>query len=430
MRDPPRLEPERSGEANRPAPTEPGPPGARMDAADRRFMLLFLPIVLGFGGRMALVAFNGPLARLFTDNGYLIGALLAVGPLVSAVLNPGIGRLSDRTWTRFGRRLPYVMAGLPLSIAILFMIPHAPSYEALFLLFVVRAVVMAVAGVPLMAMIPDMTPAAWRGRIMSFFMVVGGIGAIAIQVSGKFFWESHFEWVYYLAGALSLIILPPLFFLREREPEPWELALARQRKGLSARALLAPFSQRDPVTFFLASALFRYFATGIVITYLTLFAQTDLGVSIGDAALAIAVTGGARLLLAIPAGRLADRLDRKRLLLMSTLLAASVHLLTGVAVWNLAGLYAVLLVGAVAGTLEMVVGGPLLMDLMPSDRRGEITGVNMVLQNLFRGVGALLGGAIFAWVGGYRLCFAVAAACMLVSSALLLLVRSEAEALE
>ena len=34
--------------------------------AERTFLLLFLPVAFGFGGRMALVVFNGPLARLFT----------------------------------------------------------------------------------------------------------------------------------------------------------------------------------------------------------------------------------------------------------------------------------------------------------------------------------------------------------------------------
>ena len=396
---------------------------AGMSRADRRFLLLFLPIVLGFGGRMALVAFNGPLARLFTDNGYLIGLLLAVGPLVSALINPSIGRLSDRTWTRFGRRLPFVMAGVPISTVILFLIPSAPSYAALLVLFVVRAVLLAVGGVPLMSLIPDMTPPAFRGRIMSIFMVVGGIGAIMIQVSGKFFWEDHFELVYYLAGVLSLIIIPPLFFIREREPAPAELALARASTGLAPRALLVAFKERDPVAFFLASAALRYLGTGIVITFLTLFAVTDLGIAIGDAALAIAASGVLRLVLAVPIGRLVDSMDRRRLMLYSTLFVTLVHLATGFAVWNLVGLYVVLMAGAFGGTLDMIASGPLFMDLMPPERRGELTGMNMVLQNVFRAAGALIGGAIFAWTDGYRLCYAVAAACMLLSFFLLLRVR-------
>ena len=57
------------------------------------------------------------------------------------------------------------------------------------------------------------------------------------------------------------------------------------------------------------------------------------------------------------------------------------------------------------------------------DRRGELTGVNMVLQNVFRAGGALLGGAIFAWTGGYRACYAVALLCLAASALLLSRVR-------
>lgn len=160
-----------------------------------------------------------------------------------------------------------------------------------------------------------------------------------------------------------------------------------------------------------------------MITYLTLFAHTDLGIAVGDTALALATTGGLRLLIAWPAGQLADRLKRKHLLLASTSLAGCVHLATGYAVSNLAGLYAVLVAGAVVGTLDMVVSGPLFMDLLPADRRGELTGVNMVLQNVFRAASALLGGAIFAWTGGYRACCAAAALCMGISAWLLTGVR-------
>jgi MFS family permease len=392
--------------------------------AERSFLLLFLPVAFGFGGRMALTVFNGPLARLFTDNGYLIGLLLAVGPLVSALMNPAIGRLSDRTWTRFGRRLPFALFGVPLSTLVLFVIPSSPGYGVLLLLFLLRALLTALAGVPLMSLIPDMTSPEKRGRAMALFMLAGGLGAIAVQVSGKFYWESHFEWVYYLTGILALAAVPTLFFIRESRPEAAELEAARRRKGLSLRALGGALLRGEPVAVFLASAALRYLGIGIVLSYMTLFAMTDLGISVGDAALAIAAASAVRLLLAIPSGQLADRWNRKRLLLAATAAAAVVHLCTAYAVSNLLGLYAVLLVGAVLGTLDMVVSGPLFMDLMPADQRGELTGINMVLQNLFQAGGALLGGFVFAWTGGYRSSFAVAALCFAIAAVLLARVRA------
>lgn len=382
--------------------------------------MLFLPIALGFGARMALVTFNGPLAHFFTDNGYLIGLLLASGPLVSALVNPAIGRLSDRTWTRFGRRLPYVLVGVPLSTFVLFAIPSAPGYVALLVLFLLRAVFISIAGVPLLSLLPDMISTERRGRAMALFMVAGGIGAIAIQMSGKFLWESHFELVYYLTAVLALVfVMPPLFFIRELPPAAEQRAAAHRRSGVSPGAALRAFTRGDPIALFLASASLRYLGVGIVLNYVTLFALTDLGVAVGDAALAIGVSGAVRLALAIPAGRLADRWSRKQLLIWTSVAAVAVHGFTAFGVWNLTGLYVVLLAGAMVGTLDMVVSGPLFMDLMPADRRGELTGINMVLQNVFRALGALLGGAVFAWSGGYRLSYAAVALCFAVSVALL-----------
>jgi MFS family permease len=396
---------------------------------ERRFLLLFLPIALGFGGRMALVAFNGPLARFFTENGYLIGLLLAVGPLVSALVNPAVGRLSDRTWTRLGRRLPYVLFGVPLATLALLAIPSAPRYAVLLALFLLNALFISIGGIPLLSLIPDMVSPKRRGRAMALFMIAGGIGAIAIQISGKVLWETHFEWVYYLTGLLALVcVLPPLFFIVEPRPRAEELAAARRRRGMSPGAAVAAFARGDPIALFLVSASLRYLGVGVVINYFTLFAVTDLGVPVGDAALAIGVTGAVRLAMAIPSGRLADRWSRKRLLVGTTSAAVIVHLATGLAVWNLAGLYVVLLAGAVVGTLDMIVSGPLFMDLMPADRRGELTGINMVLQNVFRALGALAGGVVFAWFGGYRLSFAAAALCFAVSAVILSRVRVTAAA--
>jgi len=392
----------------------PGIPG------ERRFLLLFLPIALGFGGRMALVAFNGPLVRFFTDNGYLIGLLLAVGPLVSALVNPAVGRLSDRTWTRFGRRLPYVLFGVPIATLALFAIPSAPNYWVLLALFLLNALFISIGGVPLLSLIPDKVSAERRGRAMALFMIAGGIGAISIQISGKFFWESRFELVYYLTAALAVVcILPPLLFIRESRPPAEELEAARGRSGGSPRAALASLARGDPTALFLASASLRYLGVGVAINYFTLFAVTDLGVPVGDAALAIGVTGAVRLALAIPSGRLADRWSRKRLLVATTSAAVAVHLATALAVFDLTGLYLVLLAGAVVGTLDMVVSGPLFMDLMPADRRGELTGINMVLQNVFRALGALLGGSVFAWSGSYRPGFAAVAMFFAVSAVIL-----------
>jgi MFS family permease len=391
-----------------------------LEAGEQRFGLLFLPVAFGFGARMALVTFNGPLARLFTDDGYLIGLLLAIGPLIATVANPYFGRLSDSTWTRLGRRIPYALVGLPLSAIILFAVPSAPGYGVLLALFALRALTISVVGAPLMSLIPDMVAPIRRGQMMALFMIAGGLGAIAIQGAGKLYWDTNFGLVFYLTGLGTLLLaVPPLLFIRERRPPAAELATARGRRSISVARMFTAVVRGRPVALFLVSASLRYLANGLVVTYLTLFALTDLSISVGDAALAMAMSGLVRLLLAFPAGRLVDVYDRQRLLVAATVVAAGIHLLTGLFVQELWHLYAALCVGAVAGVIDMTCNGPLLMDLLPVDRRGELLGINLVLTSLFSGAGALLGGAIFAWTGGYRTIFVIATACLLISALIL-----------
>ena len=64
----------------------------------------------------------------------LVGAALAVGLLVDAVVDPLIGSLSDGWRSRFGRRLPFMMLGVPgtmLFLAIIFALPRGWSVPAL-----------------------------------------------------------------------------------------------------------------------------------------------------------------------------------------------------------------------------------------------------------------------------------------------------------
>ena len=77
--------------------------------------------------------------------------------------------------------------------------------------------------------------------------------------------------------------------------------------------------------------------------------------------------------------------------------------------------------------MKLAAGGSLFMDLLPAARRGELTGINMVLQNVLRALGALLGGAVFAWTGGYRMAFPIAAGLFALSAVLLAGVQTQVQ---
>src|SRR6266508_4406220 len=73
----------------------------------------------GSVGAGAFYAFNNfvlpNLLKAFGASDLLIGLLSSTRSIEGAVIQPTVGALSDRMWTRLGRRRPFMMVGIPLS---------------------------------------------------------------------------------------------------------------------------------------------------------------------------------------------------------------------------------------------------------------------------------------------------------------------------
>ena len=48
-------------------------------------------------------------------------------PLMGMLVQPVVGSLSDKTWTRFGRRIPYLFVGALLAVIVMCLLPNAGS---------------------------------------------------------------------------------------------------------------------------------------------------------------------------------------------------------------------------------------------------------------------------------------------------------------
>ena len=48
-------------------------------------------------------------------------------PLMGIIVQPIVGSCSDRTWTRFGRRIPYLFIGAAIAVLVMCLLPNAGS---------------------------------------------------------------------------------------------------------------------------------------------------------------------------------------------------------------------------------------------------------------------------------------------------------------
>ncbi|GMA94589.1 hypothetical protein GCM10025881_14130 [Pseudolysinimonas kribbensis] len=113
--------------------------------------------------------------------GYL-AAILSISFVVSAVALPIVGALSDRTRTRFGRRLPWAAAGALVGGLAIGLVGGAPSVILIGILWVIAQSALHGVQVAVDAYLVDVFPEDRRGRaagIAGIAVVVGaGVGAV------------------------------------------------------------------------------------------------------------------------------------------------------------------------------------------------------------------------------------------------------------
>lgn len=84
-----------------------------------------------FGVQIAYALQSANISRIFSTLGadpHDLSYFWILPPLMGIVVQPIIGVLSDRTWTRFGRRIPYLFVGAILAVIVMAMLPNAGSF--------------------------------------------------------------------------------------------------------------------------------------------------------------------------------------------------------------------------------------------------------------------------------------------------------------
>lgn len=121
---------------------------------------------------------------------YLVGIMMAIDNLAALILLPIFGALSDKTKTRFGKRMPYIAIGTIVCCALFPLIPLFFTQSNLVGVISVMALVVLFAMMyrnPAVALMPDMTPKPLRSKANGIINIMGYIGGAFATVLGIFF---------------------------------------------------------------------------------------------------------------------------------------------------------------------------------------------------------------------------------------------------
>ena len=84
-----------------------------------------------FGVQIAYALQSANISRIFATLGadpHSLSYFWILPPLAGIIVQPIIGLASDRTWTRFGRRIPYLFVGSLVAVLVMCLLPNAGSF--------------------------------------------------------------------------------------------------------------------------------------------------------------------------------------------------------------------------------------------------------------------------------------------------------------
>lgn len=84
-----------------------------------------------FGVQIAFALQSANISRIFSTLGadpHSLSYFWILPPLMGIIVQPLVGAASDRTWTRLGRRLPYLLIGAAIAMLVMCLLPNAGSF--------------------------------------------------------------------------------------------------------------------------------------------------------------------------------------------------------------------------------------------------------------------------------------------------------------
>ena len=371
------------------------------------------------------------LGELLGDAPYrtaLIGAIMTFDNIAAVTLQPYVGALSDRTWTRIGRRMPFLAAGIPVAAVFFGLIPLVRRSLAWMLgSLVVMNVAMATFRAPAVALMPDITPSPLRSKANGIINFMGGLGALVALFGFSSLYRIDPALPFVATSALMLVVLAIL--LRTiREPRPTEEPAggappaAGEAGGGILRALAEVRRDPDRSTLHLLLAIFCWFIgwSGVEALF-TLYGVEVWGMQPADASFVLGFFPLAFLVFSIPSGIIATAVGRRRTILLG-LAGLTAMMLVMAGVGPGVGLRVALLGAGLSWALVNINSYPMVVDATTPSRVGAYTG----LYYLFSTLAAIVAPPVFGWLMdtlGRGVMFPAAAAAMAVAFGLMLRVR-------
>ncbi|WP_368502996.1 MFS transporter [Alkalihalophilus sp. As8PL] len=344
----------------------------------------------------------------------IIGAIMGLDNLLAVLLIPLIGAWSDQMNTRFGKRLPFLMVGMPLAALFFVLLPFMQStLWTLLFIDILFLLAMTLYRAPVISLMPDHTAPERRSLANGYINLMGGIGAIVALFGLSQLYQVNSTYPFIVASILLMSAFLLLFRSVDRHP-PYTTNTNNEQEEVQARrsvtrGLAELFLKKHRGQAFILFAIFVYFIGYASIEALfTLYATRTLGFTEGLAGLTLGFFSLSFVLFAVPAGWIGQKLGKVETMVIGLILLPLFFVAIPFISTPLL-LQVFLFLAGVAWALINVQAYPLVADLGGLAKIGLFTGLYYLFSMSAQLIGPTLLGLMMDFFGGAALFFSASA---------------------
>ena len=396
------------------------------------------------------------LTKTFHMNETYSGAIMAADNILALFLLPFFGSLSDRTSTKLGKRMPFILFGTGCAVILMNLLPlldnsyaAEPSPLKLASFVIVLALLLIAMGTyrsPAVALMPDVTPKPLRSRANAIINLMGAVGGVlylafaavlypnskvkALEEAGN---HVDYQPLFLIVSAVMFLAVGILFLtIRERKLTEENQALEAQHPewnlavddGSGNEALPKPVKRS--LAFLLASIALWFIGYNGVTTWFSTYVDVVMGQGLGGASQCLLIATVGAVVSYIPIGALAAKIGRKRTIQIGIVLLAACfamgYVLTTMYTTITPVMFVVFALVGFAWAAINVNSLPMVVEMCKGSDIGKFTGYYYTASMAAQVVTPVLAGTLMRQID-YRVLFPYAALFVALSFVTMLFVR-------
>jgi len=324
------------------------------------------------------------LQKTYKLSSFVVGWVMNIDNILAILLIPIIGALSDRTITKIGKRMPYIISSLPLGAILFALIPWIPliwgvnTPSLLLTIFVIflMNIAQGVGRGPVISLMPDLVPPEERSPANGIINFMGGLGAlIAYFLVGKISAENR-PLGFLIVGIIQILAVLILYIFVKEHKNSIVLKSSKKFSWNDSFKNLLNIRDRNLI-FILIAILFWFISFNAIETFYSVYMALESGLdpSVGEtlAKTNLGILSLSFMIFSIPSGFIGKKIGRKKAILLG--ISGMIITLIGLIILkNLNIVRYLFIIGGISWALINTNSLPMVLDFASLNLQGTYTG--------------------------------------------------------